>query len=154
MVRIASILLLAAGASAFTVGPSAPLATRSAVSSPTARFIMTEEETEAILKSAHDCHEGECTVDEIAGLIDDLEEQKKVLSERLEAIMNMVSQLQKANTDKQRKTEDVRAYVKDLLRVFSMEHPIVMPSGFSGDIGDGPQTAYDVLPPKPWKEEK
>lgn len=23
--------------------------------------------------------------------------------------------------------------------------------GFSGDIGDGPTTAYDALPPKPWK---
>ena len=23
--------------------------------------------------------------------------------------------------------------------------------GFTGDIGDGPTTAYDALPPKPWK---
>ena len=26
------------------------------------------------------------------------------------------------------------------------------PTGFSGDIGEGAKTAYDVLPPKPWKE--
>mmetsp|Transcript_3072 Transcript_3072/g.4432 ORF Transcript_3072/g.4432 Transcript_3072/m.4432 type:complete len:155 (-) Transcript_3072:211-675(-) len=151
MVRIATLFLLAASASAFTVAPQAPLTTRSVVNSPTARFIMAEWETEAILKSAHECHEGECTIDEVSELIYELEEQKKVLNDRLDAIMNMVSKLQKANTDQKRNTDDVRAYVKDLLRVFSHEHPIVMPAGYSGDIGDGPTTAYDALPPKPWK---
>ena len=24
-------------------------------------------------------------------------------------------------------------------------------SGFTGDVGDGPTTAYDALPPKKWK---
>jgi len=28
------------------------------------------------------------------------------------------------------------------------------PSGFSGDIGDGPTTAYDALPPKKFKADK
>ena len=29
-----------------------------------------------------------------------------------------------------------------------------LPISFSGDIGDGPKTAYDALPPKPWKPEE
>jgi hypothetical protein len=27
---------------------------------------------------------------------------------------------------------------------------MIFPSGFTGDIGDGPTTAYDALPPKKW----
>ena len=27
-------------------------------------------------------------------------------------------------------------------------------TGFSGDIGDGPTTAYDALPPKKWSAKK
>ena len=40
----------------------------------------------------------------------------------------------------------------DLLRMTSFAHQDgKFAMGFSGDIGDGPTTAYDALPPKPWK---
>mmetsp|Transcript_52738 Transcript_52738/g.78598 ORF Transcript_52738/g.78598 Transcript_52738/m.78598 type:complete len:110 (+) Transcript_52738:385-714(+) len=106
---------------------------------------MTEEETEAILKSAHDCHEGECTIDEVSELIYELEEQKKVLNDRLDAIMNMVSKLQKANTDQKRNTDDVRAYVKDLLRVFS--HEVSFVSMRLSDIMIYPMRSFFISKP-------
>jgi predicted nucleic acid-binding Zn-ribbon protein len=102
------------------------------------------------MQSAHDCAEGECSIDDVSELIYELKEQKKEMTNRLEEIMNMVSHLQNLNTDKKRKTEDVRAYVKDLLRVFDTTKGRIA-SGFSGDIGDGPTDAYKALNPKPWK---
>eukprot|EP00574_Skeletonema_japonicum_P003850 CAMPEP_0201722842 /NCGR_PEP_ID=MMETSP0593-20130828/7061_1 /ASSEMBLY_ACC=CAM_ASM_000672 /TAXON_ID=267983 /ORGANISM="Skeletonema japonicum, Strain CCMP2506" /LENGTH=115 /DNA_ID=CAMNT_0048213839 /DNA_START=223 /DNA_END=570 /DNA_ORIENTATION=- len=111
---------------------------------------MTEEEITTILDKAHGCVDTGCAVDDVDDLIDELKDQQKVLSERLETIMNVVSHLQHANTKEDRKTDDVRAIVKDMLRVFTtQEGKFAM--GFSGDIGDGPTTAYDALPPKPWK---
>ena len=40
-----------------------------------------------------------------------------------------------------------------MLRVFDIHHDNTEfhPIAFSGDIGNGPTTAYDALPPKPWK---
>lgn len=102
------------------------------------------------MQSAHDCAESECSIDDVSELIYELKEQKKEMTNRLEEIMNMVSHLQNLNTDKKRKTEDVRAYVKDLLRVFDTTKGGIA-SGFSGDIGDGPTDAYKALNPKPWK---
>lgn len=126
----------------------------SQVASTTARHVLlTEEETTAIIEKAHDCAEGECSVDDVSGLITDLKDQQHQMMERMEEMMNMVAHLQKINSHEQRKKDDVKAYVRDLLRVFdtnSSGHPI----GFSGDIGDGPKTAYDVLPPKKWTAEK
>merc|ERR1712007_182682 len=111
-------------------------------------LIMTEDEITAILDKAHGCVESECAVDDVDDLIAELKGQQKVLSERLEKIMNVVSHLQHANTKEERKTDDVRAIVKDMLRVFTTQDG-KFAMGFSGDIGDGPTTAYDALPPKP-----
>lgn len=73
------------------------------------------------------------------------------MQHRLDKIMNMISQLQHVNEKGDaRQTDEVRALVKDLLRVFSFDKPQVFPMGFAGDIGDGPTTAYDALPPKKW----
>lgn len=124
------------------------------VASTTARnVLLTEEETNAIIEKAHDCAEGECSIDDVSGLIAELKDQQHQMMERMEEMMNMVAHLQKINSHEQRKKDDVKAYVRDLLRVFdthSSGHPI----GFSGDIGDGPKTAYDVLPPKKWTAKK
>lgn len=88
--------------------------------SSTARFIiMSDEETEAILKSASKCTDGECSVDEIQHLVKDLKEQQKVLEDRMTKIMNMVAHLEHVNEKKERKTDEVRAFVKDMLRVFA-----------------------------------
>ena len=62
----------------------------------------------------------------------------------------MVSHLQNLNESKKREKEDVRAYVKDLLRVFDTSSG-GFATGYSGDVGDGPTDAYKALNPKPWK---
>eukprot|EP00578_Thalassiosira_sp_NH16_P006996 CAMPEP_0181120048 /NCGR_PEP_ID=MMETSP1071-20121207/23934_1 /TAXON_ID=35127 /ORGANISM="Thalassiosira sp., Strain NH16" /LENGTH=115 /DNA_ID=CAMNT_0023204649 /DNA_START=181 /DNA_END=528 /DNA_ORIENTATION=+ len=112
---------------------------------------MTEDEITVILDKAHGCVESECAVNDVDDLIAELKDQQKVLNSRLETIMNVVAHLQQANTQEGRKTDDVRAIVKDMLRVFTTQDG-KFAMGFSGDIGDGPTTAYDALPPKPWKD--
>jgi hypothetical protein len=112
---------------------------------------MSDEETEKILQSAADCAEGECSLDDVSELIGELKEQQAVLSKRLEKIMNIISHLQHVNEKEERKTDEVRAFVRDMLRVFSSDKPVFFPSGFAGEVGDGPTTAYDALPPKKWK---
>lgn len=119
--------------------------------SSTARFvILSEEETASILQSASDCAEGECSIDDVSELIYELKAQQDEMQGRLDKIMNMIAHLQHINAKEERKTDEVRSFVKDMLRVFSTDKPLVFPSGFAGDIGDGPTTAYDALPPKKW----
>jgi len=147
MLRLAFLSLLAVGSNAFMTCPAVPAQTRT----NTARnLIMTEDEITAILDKAHGCVESECAVDDVSDLIAELKDQQKVLNTRLETIMNVVAHLQHANEQKERKTDDVRAIVNDMLRVFTTQEG-KFAIGFSGDIGDGPTTAYDALPPKPWK---
>lgn len=42
-----------------------------------------------------------------------------------------------------------------LLKLLPFAHfiqtPTFFPSGWAGDVGDGPTTAYDALEPKKWK---
>jgi hypothetical protein len=64
----------------------------------------------------------------------------------------MIGHLQHINEKEERKTDEVRSFVRDMLRVFDTNKPMAFPTGFSGDVGDGPTTAYDALPPKPWKK--
>ena len=66
--------------------------------------------------------------------------------------MNMIAHLQHINEKEERKTDEVRSFVRDMLRVFDRGDATHFPISFSGDIGDGPTTAYDALPPKPWKK--
>mmetsp|Transcript_7678 Transcript_7678/g.16432 ORF Transcript_7678/g.16432 Transcript_7678/m.16432 type:complete len:151 (+) Transcript_7678:196-648(+) len=147
MVRLALLSLLAVSSNAFMTAPTLP----SRAQPQTARnLIMSEDEIVAVLDKAHNCVENECSVDDVDTLIAELKEQQVVLNERLEHIMNVVAHLQKANSEKNRKSDNVRAIVKDMLRVFTTQDG-KFAVGFSGDIGDGPTTAYDALPPKPWK---
>eukprot|EP00429_Kryptoperidinium_foliaceum_P096916 CAMPEP_0176240450 /NCGR_PEP_ID=MMETSP0121_2-20121125/29383_1 /TAXON_ID=160619 /ORGANISM="Kryptoperidinium foliaceum, Strain CCMP 1326" /LENGTH=116 /DNA_ID=CAMNT_0017579949 /DNA_START=217 /DNA_END=567 /DNA_ORIENTATION=+ len=112
---------------------------------------MSEAETREVLKHASDCVEGECSLDDVSELLYVLKDTEKELEDRLEKIMNMVSHLQHINQKEERKTDEVRAFVSDLLRVFSNGQAISFPSGFSGDIPKGgTMTAYDALPPKKW----
>ena len=67
-------------------------------------LIMSESEITAILDQAHECAEGECAVDDVGDLIVELKSQQKVLSDRLDAIMNAVAHLQAANDAPERKT--------------------------------------------------
>jgi hypothetical protein len=87
----------------------------------------------------------------VSQLVSELKEQKKILSARLDSITNMISELQEINEKDDRKTDEVRAFVTDMLSVFSHGDKKRMPIGFTGDIGKGTKTAYDSLNPKPWK---
>merc|ERR1711862_498871 len=149
MVRFFVFASILAAATAFTT--PAPLSiTKPCAISPTARFvILSEQETNAIMKSAEECVESECSVDDVSKLVSELKEQEKILDERLTKIMNMVAQLQHLNEKPKRETNEIRQFVRDLLRVFV--HEKQRPMGYSGDVGDWPKTAYDALPPKKWK---
>ena len=85
------------------------------------QLIMTEEEITAVLDKAHNCVENECAVTDVDDLIAELKDQQKVLNARLETIMNVVAHLQHANEQEKRQTDDVRAIVKDMLRVFTTQ---------------------------------
>jgi len=118
--------------------------------STTAHFVMTEDETAAVLKKSEECVESECSLDEVDDLVVTLKDTEKELRSRLENIENMIAHLQHINEKEERKTDEVREFVRDMLRVFNTDKPMVFPTGFSGDIKKGTQTAYDALPPKKW----
>jgi hypothetical protein len=48
-----------------------------------------------------------------------LKAQQDILNARLVKVMNMVAHLQEVNQKKERKTDEVRSFVQDLLRVFN-----------------------------------
>lgn len=111
---------------------------------------MSDAETDAILKSARDCEESECGVDEVSSLVFDLKEQQVEMTDRLAKISKMISQLEHLSSKEGRDTDEVRSFVSDMMRVFAHDSKKNFATGFSGDIGDGPTTAYDALPPKKW----
>merc|ERR1711865_1087245 len=124
------------------------------ISTTAVRVIMSEEETATIMKKSEECIASECSLDEVDDLLAILKDTEKDLEDRLTKIMNMISHLQHINEKEERRTDEVRAFVKDMLRVFSTDKPLIFPTGFSGDVGKGAQTAYDALPPKKWTDSK
>jgi hypothetical protein len=150
MFRLIQFALLFTAASAFTASKPA-FVRQPAIASQTVRhLIISDKETEDVLQTAGDCVEGECSVEDVGELIHVLKETQDELRDRLEKVMNMIAHLQHINEKEERKTDEVRRFVSDMLRVFSTDKPMFFPSGFTGDIGDGPTTAYDALPPKKW----
>ena len=111
---------------------------------------LSEEETMTVLNKSTECIESKCSIDEVDELLTVLKDTEKELEGRLQKIMNAISHLQHINDKEERKTDEVRAFVKDMLRVFNTDKPLVFPTGFGGDVGKGAQTAYDALPPKKW----
>merc|ERR1719464_219434 len=103
MLRLTLLSLLAVSSTAFMTCPALPTQSPSATA---LRVIMTEDEITAILGKAEDCVASECAVADVDDLIDELKAQQKVLSTRLETIMNTVAHLQKANEQEERKKED------------------------------------------------
>jgi Asp-tRNA(Asn)/Glu-tRNA(Gln) amidotransferase C subunit len=91
---------------------------------------MSDAEQEKVLKQAGDCVDGECSLDEVSELLSLLKDTEHELETRLEKIMNMVSHLQDINAKEERKTDEVRAFVKDLLRVFAHDVRQRRPSYF------------------------
>lgn len=92
------------------------------MASSTARhLIMSDAETAAILEKAEGCMGEECSIDEVAELLVLLKDTQKSLEGRLENVMNLVGDLQKLNEKEGRETDEVRAFVRDMLRVFSSD---------------------------------
>ena len=108
---------------------------------------------------ATDCAEGECSIDEVSDLIDVLKAQQKELFERVEKVREVIKSLEHVNSQDNRKVDQVRETVRALYRVFQLgdkasgnDYPsLSKPTGWSGEVGDGPKTAYDALPPKKYK---
>lgn len=123
---------------------------------------MTPSETEAVLKQATDCADGECSLDDVEDLIGVLKGQQKELYERVQKVKSMISSLEELNAKSDRPVDQVRETVRALYRVFQLgdkasgnDYPkLTKPMGWSGDVGDGPKTAYDSLPPKKWTPPK
>jgi hypothetical protein len=122
--------------------------------------LMTQEETDKMFHHATTCVEGECNVDEVDALIDELKAQQKELSSRLNSVNEMIIKLGAQNTQEERKTDEVRDTVRAIFRVFQLgdkasgnDYPALKrATGWTGDVGGGPTTAYDALPPKKWKK--
>mmetsp|Transcript_7866 Transcript_7866/g.13031 ORF Transcript_7866/g.13031 Transcript_7866/m.13031 type:complete len:147 (+) Transcript_7866:78-518(+) len=144
MFRLLIVALIASCAAAF-----APTFTRTQ-SLTVRQVLLSDDETKAILQSGTDCVESECSVDDVSMLVAELTEQEKLLTKRLGQVMNMVAHLQHVNEKEGRETDEVRSFVKDLLNVFSTDHPTF--SGASLDMSKGPFDSYDVLGAKPWKK--
>lgn len=82
-------------------------------------IIMTDEETESVLQAAQDCADSECSIDEVDNLLQVLKSTEKDLEERLEKVVNMIGYLEHINQKEERQTDEVREFVKDMLRVFN-----------------------------------
>lgn len=112
------------------------------------------------MKQATSCAEGECSLDEVQDLIDVLKVQQKELYSRVENVKSVISSLETMNAKPNRETDEVRETIRALYRVFQLgdkasgnDYPsLSKATGWSGDVGKGPQTAYDSLPPKKWKK--
>ncbi|KAG7351092.1 hypothetical protein IV203_010452 [Nitzschia inconspicua] len=152
--KLFSLLCILASAEAFSTAPvvraRAP-----------ALSLMSQDETNAVLNKAEDCVSGECSIDQIDDLVDLLKEQQKELRDRLSQVNQMVETLEKVNKHPDgRPVDEIRETVRAIFRVFQMgdkasgnDYPsLSKPTGWSGEVGKGPTTAYDALPPKKMKK--
>jgi hypothetical protein len=123
--------------------------------------LMSQEETESIMSKAEDCVAGECSLDQIDDLIVLLKGQQKELYDRVTQVKEMVETLEKVNQKADgRSVDEIRETVRAIFRVFQLgdkasgnDYPALSkPTGWSGEVGKGPTTAYDALPPKPMKK--
>lgn len=122
--------------------------------------LMSAEENELVLKKANDCFEGECSLDDVDDLVVVLKEQQKELKGRVDQVKEMIKSLETVNSGNDREVDQVRETVRAIFRVFQLgdkasgnDYPALSrPTGYSGEVGDGPTTAYDALSPKPYKK--
>jgi hypothetical protein len=120
---------------------------------------MTPDENEIVMSKATGCVEGNCSLDEVDDLVEVLKAQQKELFDRVEQIKKMVKSLETVNTQDDREVDEIRETVRAIFRVFQLgdkasgnDYPALSrPTGWSGEVGRGPTTAYDALPPKPYK---
>jgi hypothetical protein len=121
---------------------------------------MSKTETESLLKHAKDVASSkECSKEEVDELILSLQTQQRELYNRLDKVKKTLHSLEVASGSPDRKTDELRDTVRAIYRIFQLsdkasgnDYPALSkPTGWSGEINDGPKTAYDVLPPKKYK---
>mmetsp|Transcript_53813 Transcript_53813/g.161047 ORF Transcript_53813/g.161047 Transcript_53813/m.161047 type:complete len:122 (-) Transcript_53813:194-559(-) len=121
---------------------------------------MSSEELDGLMSNGKECEEGECSIDDVGDLIGELLEQQTQLYNRVQELKDMIKSLEALNEDDSRDVDEVKETVRAIVRIFQMgasasgnDYPALSrPTGYSGEVGDGPKTAYDVLSPKPYKE--
>lgn len=120
--------------------------------------LMTPGEQDAIVQRAEQCVESECSLDDVNELIATLKSQQTDMFDRVEKIKQTIEALENVNQQEDRPVDEIRETVRALWRVFQLgdkasgnDYPsLSKPTGYSGEVGDGPKTAWDSLPPKKW----
>jgi hypothetical protein len=129
--------------------------------SATSLHLMAPDKMEALISEAVECSEGECSVDDVGDLLHTLKAQQKDLHAKIDDIKGMIKSLEVMNDKKGTNRSEVRETVRAIMRIFSVSpsgendfRPFAggIATGFSGEIGKGPTTAYDALNPKPYKK--
>uniref|UniRef100_A0A7S2S3Y4 Uncharacterized protein n=1 Tax=Eucampia antarctica TaxID=49252 RepID=A0A7S2S3Y4_9STRA len=153
---IALAFLCVAVSSAFTVPSTIK---HFALKSTALNGLMTRDEMDVIINKGHHCEEGECSIDDVSDLISQLQDQQHLLSDRIKEMDTMIKSLDNSNENDSRNVDEVRETVRSIFRLFAIsdqasgnDYPsLSRPTGFSGEVGDGPTDAYKSLNPKPWK---
>ena len=82
--------------------------------------IMTPSELESIINEAEACAGGECALDEVDSLINNLLEQQKMLNKRIGEIDELVQDLEHINGKDNRPVDEVKDTVKAIFRIFAL----------------------------------
>jgi hypothetical protein len=113
-------LAIAAALCASSVNGFASTRSPVAARSNTALNIMTAAELDAIIDEAESCANGECALDEVDNLVNNLLEQQKMLNKRIGEIDELVKELEHLNGRDNRPTDEVRDTVKAIFRIFAL----------------------------------
>lgn len=117
------------------------------------------DDLDSIIAKGYECEKGECSVGDVEDLVLELQEKQHTLNENIKQVNKMIHSLEVLNGVDDREVDQVRETVRAIFRVFAMSDkasgndlpPLTKPTGFSGEVGDGPTDAYKSLNPKPWK---
>ena len=80
---------------------------------------MTDKEVAAILEQANGCVGEECPVDEVDQLLVLLKATERDLKSRMKDVVHMIDELDHLNAKEKRKPDEIKAFVKDIMSVFS-----------------------------------
>ena len=70
--------------------------------------VLTQQELEAVIARGHACEKGECSIDDVDGLIAELQDQQHNLNERIKEMDNMIKSLEILNDADDRDHDEVR----------------------------------------------
>merc|ERR1711971_1517921 len=128
-------MLLTSAAAFGTISPHV-LIRRASTASTTARgIVLTEEESAAVFNKSEECIESECSLEDVQDLLTTLKETVNILEDRNQKITDVIANLQ----TKEKEPGEYMKFVRDLCGFFPQSK--ITPSGFSGDIPKGKNTA-------------